>query len=408
MKAALSGFALRTPLGNDTDTFVRRLLAGERAAQTVDGGRVVAPRLPGEPAAGHGRFLGRLERLAIDTAHEALALALARAPALAPAGPAVAPERLGLFWATGGLRVRWPETRPALVDQRADGRASWANGLRLLHPFWLLQHLSNNGHALLAAELPARGEGGVFGGANAGAAAVAAAARALAVGAVDVALVVGCDSLLAPEADADAGWGWSRQPLDRLSAPYDIDAGGAVPGEAAAALVLRRPEDEAGRPRACVAATTGADGASGPAGTDALTAALGRVWPLPTAPDSAPRPTTRDRALLLDGAGLGVRARDDDERTALAKLCGGAGAPLGSIAAATGQLGAAMSLVQIVALASLLERRTAAPIAGLRAPAPGPLGPLARAQSLDPSVSAAVGVAIGPPGLVGVVAVEAA
>ena len=71
MKAALCGFALRTPLGNDADTFMRRLLAGERAAQTVGGGRVVAPRLPGEPIAGHARFLGRLERLAIDTAHEA-------------------------------------------------------------------------------------------------------------------------------------------------------------------------------------------------------------------------------------------------------------------------------------------------------------------------------------------------
>jgi hypothetical protein len=72
--------------------------------------------------------------------------------------------------------------------------------------------------------------------------------------------------------------------------------------------------------------------------------------------------------------------------------------------AATGQLGAATALVQIIALAALLARRQAAPIAGLQTPAPGPLRPLAAAQPF--AATAGFGVTMGPPGLIGVVKVE--
>ena len=63
-----------------------------------------------------------------------------------PGGP-----RVGLFAAVGGLRVGWSETLPAFEHQSPDGADAWERGLRLLHPFWLLQHLSNNAHALASA-----------------------------------------------------------------------------------------------------------------------------------------------------------------------------------------------------------------------------------------------------------------
>jgi 3-oxoacyl-(acyl-carrier-protein) synthase len=295
VSAALTGAALRAPLANHPEAFVRRLLAGERAFPA---------RIAGEPSAAHHRrwqLLGRVERFAVDAAKEALG------------ERSYDGDRLAIFWATGGLRVRWDETRPALIEQRPDGQACWERGLRLLHPFWLLQHLSNNAHALLAADLGAHGGGGVWSGANAGAQALAAAGRALAAGAIDVALVVGCDSLLAPEVESDPAW---RQ---------------VVPGEGAAALVLERA---GGRVR--VEATSGA-------GPGALAPALARLMP-----GAAPEPR------LLDG----------------------------ELAAATGHLGAATSLVQTIALAGLLER--------------------------DPAARAAVAVTVGPPELVGAVKVELA
>src|SRR5262249_320024 len=150
------------------------------------------------------------------------------------------PERFGIFWGTGGLRIRWADLAPALAEQRRDGRRCWERGLRRLHPFWLLQHLSNNAHALLSVDVQARGEGATLGGGNAGAQAIAAAEIALSSGAIDLALVVACDSLVSPEALVD---GASRdalttESLPELAAPYDVAASGVFPGEAAAALLL--------------------------------------------------------------------------------------------------------------------------------------------------------------------------
>jgi 3-oxoacyl-[acyl-carrier-protein] synthase I len=371
VSVAVAGWALRTPLANDPGTFLGRLLAGERGfSSTPPTDGLVAARIAGEPRSAEVRrwqLLGRVERFAVDAAKEALGDRRCES------------ERLAIFWATGGPRVRWEETRPALVNQRPDGQRCWEGGLRLLHPFWLLQHLSNNAQALLAIDLGARGGGGVWSGANAGAQAVAGAARALHSGAIDLALVVAGDSLLAPEAQADDAWRWSQ----RLRGPYDLEADGAVPGEGAAALLLER-EARTG-PDVRISATSGAH---------AVAAAIDRILP-----DRAPP------ALLIDGAGLGRTDRDHDERMILARRVGD-GAPLGAVTAATGQLGAATSLVQIIALGGLLQRRRAAPVAGLAAPAPGPLRPLTCAE---PTVArVALGVTLPGAGLVGLVRVEVA
>src|SRR5204863_7097411 len=106
--------------------------------------------IDGEPAPSrHHRFLRRMGGFAFD-----LALEAARA-----AGPSAAGARLGVFFGYGGLRAHWNDMMPALANQAPDGRQAWDRGLRLLHPFWMLQHLSNNAHALAAAALGASGDG---------------------------------------------------------------------------------------------------------------------------------------------------------------------------------------------------------------------------------------------------------
>src|SRR5262245_19460213 len=126
------------------------------------------------------------------------ALEVAR-EAAAHAQVAAAGDRLGLFFGYGGLRAHWNDMMPALAHQNPDGDGAWERGLTLLHPFWMLQHLSNNAHALSAEELGARGDGLLLAGANAGAQALAAASRALLAGSVDAAIVVAYDTLLEPE-----------------------------------------------------------------------------------------------------------------------------------------------------------------------------------------------------------------
>ena len=386
LTAAITGWAWRTPLGSDTDHVIDRLLAGERAA-AVNGrfdasayACTVAASMAQPPAASrHGRFLRRMGLYAVEVAAEALGNAGIKGS-----------DRVGLFFGYGGLRAHWDDLMPAFEHQNADGDGAWSRGFNLLHPFWMLQHLSNNAHAIAAQELRARGEGATYGGANAGAQALSAAIRALASGAVDVALVVGYDSLIEPETlvELAARSACTRAGMADLASPYDVLARGFVPGEAAAALVLQRTD--AAHAIAYVQALDGADGERG----EAQAATVARlVCALAKAGDA------------VDGAGLGSGDFDAAERSAAAATAG-INAPLSCIMAAMGQLGAASSVVQTIALTALLRRGMLAPIAGLRTPAAGPLRPLLRAESTG--ARSAVGIAAGAPGLAGIIRVELA
>src|SRR4029077_1731 len=117
----------------------------------------------------------------------------------------------------------------------------------LLHPFWMLQHLSNNAHALAAEELGARGDGLTLAGANAGAEALAAASAALAVGAVDAALVVAYDTLLEPETLIELAGRGGYAGVASPPGPYGAAGGGVASGEAAAGVLLERHDQAAGR-----------------------------------------------------------------------------------------------------------------------------------------------------------------
>ena len=387
MKAAVTGWAWRTPLGSTVEDAVRRLLAGERAAtdrlridtQTYRC-RLGAP-VPGDPIASPLRkFLPRMALFGVEAGREACEHAGARGD-----------ERLGLFAAVGGLRVYWDDTMPALETQRSDGAGCWDRGLRRLHPFWLLRHLSNNGHALLSAELRARGEGLTCAGANAGAQALCAALRALEAGAVDAALVVGYDSLLDPEAlvELAAAGLATESTLAELRAPYDEAAAGVVPGEAAAALLLEPAGRAGARALAFLGAAEGSDGGESTPSSEALARVAG--------------PLARGAA-VVDGAALARPAFDAQERAQLAALAA-PGARLVATAAAFGQLGAAAPLVQAIALAACLRHGRLPPIAALGNPGAGPLAPVV-ARAVETAERAAVGVTVGAPGLVGVVRVE--
>lgn len=389
LPVAVIGRAWRTPLGATIDDVIVRLVAGERAvAPNARSGAsgyacTLAAAIAGDPARSrNARFLRRMGLFGLEVAHEALAAS----------GIAGGP-RTGLFSGVGGLRAHWDDMMGALVDQRDDGRDAWNRGLRDIHPYWMLRHLSNNVHALASAELGLHGEGATFGGGNGGAQAIAAAARALWDGAIDAALVVAYDSLLEPETLVELG---ARRAATHATGaalaapPYDARAAGFVPGEAAAAIVLVRPAD-ASAPHALVEAVDAADGQ--PAEPTAAT--VGRIVAQLGDPGAVG---------AVDGASRAWPELDADERLVLAAL--GADTPLVSIAAATGRLGAATAVVQAIALGEVLRRGVLPPIAGLEQPADGACIPLARATPTR--ARSALALSTAAPGLAAGIRVEVA
>jgi 3-oxoacyl-(acyl-carrier-protein) synthase len=359
--ASVLSWSLRTSLGTTIDEVLARVLAGERGA---GGARGLAE------GSRHDRFLPRLPLLALEAAHEA-----ARAAGITGG------DRVGVFAGVGGLRVSWSELAPVLHEQRDDGAGAWARGLCRMHPFWMLRNLSNNGHALLAADLAARGEGATFGGATAGVQAIASAVRSLAAETIDVAIVVAYDTLLAPAVGAD---------VHVSGVPYGEETGGLAPGEAAAALVLAR----GGRAIARIQAASTADGEP----DEPLAQTLARA---------AARVVDRERRagpIVIDGAARARAGLDHAEREALATLVE-VRTPLVATAGAFGALGAATGLVQAIVMGELLRRGVLPPIAALARPALGPFRPILAAEAAQTRL--AVCLSTGAPGLAAALAVEA-
>lgn len=378
MTVSMIGRAWRTPLGATIDGALARLLAGERAAiaNPIAGYAcsLAAPILDAPPRSRHGRFLRRMGLHGMAVAREALAAAK-----LASELPRT---RIGLFSGVGGLRAHWDDMMPALANQADDGREAWTRGLRDVHPYWMLKHLSNNVHALVSADLDLRGEGATFGGATGSAQAMTAAIRALRDGAIDAALVVAYDSLLEPETLVELG---ARRAATLATSPpppaYDQAAAGFVPGEAAAAIVLVR----------------------GSHGVQLDTLATGdgeRAEPSPATLAQLVRRFAAAQPELVDGAARAWPELDAAELALLAEIV--PGARVSSITSAMGQLGAATSIVQVIALAELLARQTLAPIPGLASPIADRL--VTAATPTEGRV--ALGLSTGAPGLAAAVRVE--
>lgn len=384
--SAITGWSLRTPLGSSVETVIQRWLAGERAARpnqrfpSETYACSLAAPIPEDPkSSAHGRVLGRLGLLALEVGHEALA------DARAVGGP-----RLGLFTAMGGLRAHWNDLMPALMHQRPDLEDSWNRGLRNLHPFWMLQHLSNNAHALLAQNIGARGDGVTFSGGNAGAQALAAATRALAEEVIDVALVLAYDSLIEPETIVEmaARGALATSKLEALPAPYDRRASGAVPGEAAAALVLEPFDRARGKARSTLSAADTADGERGEPRVDTIARLANRL-------------AEGDR--IVDGCALGRLLLDTGEACGVERLLSPP-VRLTALQASTGLLGAATSVVQAIVLSAVLHGRVLPAVAALREP--GHPAVVTRAEPLGEC--SAIGLCASAPGLAGAVRVSVA
>ncbi|MBI2373202.1 MAG: hypothetical protein HYV07_04320 [Deltaproteobacteria bacterium] len=384
MSAAVTAYGLRTALGSKVEEVFSRLVSGECAAlmspsfstetYPVRFGAVLkAPLRPSR----HARFVRRLGQHAIEVGREVFE----------HAGLSSGP-RLGLFFATGTLSTDFEELAPKLRRQRSDAENCWSLGLGELHPFWLLRHLSNNAHGLLAADLGAKGEGLVCAGTNAAAQTIASAAEALEVGSIDVALVVAMDSLVVPEVLVSPSTLF-REPAGAPKPPYGLGSRGAFPGEAVAALCLERVADAGPRALALIEAHAFADGSPGEPSEETLAHAVAEL--------------AGRSVKLVDGAGRARRDFDDAERRSLGRALGET-ALLSATSAALGVTGAAHSAVQAILLIEMLRRGIVPAIAGLEDPAPGPLTP---ARSLETvRDGSAIGVSTGAPGLVGVVRVE--
>jgi 3-oxoacyl-(acyl-carrier-protein) synthase len=402
LTAAVTGWAWRTPLGSNIDAVMTRLWAGEHGVGPLSdevGEHTYAchlcARIAAQPArTPHHRFVRRAGLLGMEAAHEAARMA--DVAARAQAG-----ERVGVYVGYGGLRAHWSEMMPALAEQVAEQTELWRRGLRHLHPFWMLRYLSNNAHALFAADIQGRDDGVTCGGGTSGAGALAAAARALRLGVVDVAVVFAYDSLIHPDVLVDLaarGRLSAAQTPTAWRGPYDQSAAGGIPAEGAAALVLERADAQATPARpilAWVAAQELADGAPHEPSPTLIAACARGLLP----PDGSPR------GWLLDGAARADLTHDAAERDALASTFAH-DTPLTATAAAFGMLGAAQPLAQVIALASCLRARRLPPIPHLVAQAPGPLRPVMGAEAaLDAGVHTALGLSTASPGLVGAVRV---
>lgn len=370
MKPHVVGRAFFTPLGTDPGAVFERLLAGEHAVKPNDrfDASTYAVRLacsipdtPPKP----GRALRALRRIGL--------FGVASATAAVEDAGLTSLEDVGVFCGVGGLRASWDEMLDAWTNQQPDGAGAWNAGLGSLHPFWMLHHLSNNAHALVAQQLGAMGGGATYGGANGGAQALAGATRALRAGALETAVVFAYDSLLDPETLVELGERGAACTGDVHRAPYDARASGFVPGEAAAAVVLSTTG-----PGVTVDAFTTADGASG---------------------EPAARIFERfPRARFVDAAGLASPSFDAAERADF-----GPDTIFTCTQAAMGQLGAATSLVQVILAERALLTGRLPPIAGLDEPADGPGTPLSAPAPIDGPI---VVRSVGAPGLAAAVSVD--
>lgn len=385
---AVTARAWRSPLGNDVQSAMDRLLKGECAASPHDFGPHsyacgLSARVPGEPArTPHHRFVRRSGLLGMEAAHEVAIQAHIKERAEAGA-------RVGVYVGYGGLRAHWSEMMPALMNQQPDQQDLWRRGLRHLHPFWMLRYLSNNAQALFAADLGLRDDGVTCGGATGGAGAIRTAQRALMSGAVDIAVVFAYDSLIHPDVLVDlAERGRATVASDDTwVGPYDRDARGSIPGEGAAALVLERPQDATHRTLGFVSALEIADGHHDEPQPETLSALLTSLIG-----------NTTQNQWLIDGASRANPTHDLLERAVLSAHFGDM-TPLISTAASFGMLGAAQPLIQSIALLEILKTHTLPPIPHLRRAMPGPLLAIQQPQTAPPTLHRALGLTTSSPGL---------
>ncbi|SEK24642.1 3-oxoacyl-[acyl-carrier-protein] synthase II [Atopomonas hussainii] len=274
--------------------------------------------------------------------------------------PANSPLRFGLYCSQGGY------THPALDAYhellRECRQAHGLDAVQLsrrvlrdnaLNPFLVLTSLSNGLPGVASLNLQLQGECNAFmQGVSGNLAALRTACEALQAGRVDVALVLAAGSELDPLALAKLAHGGAISHNGNAHyQPFDANAQGAIGGDGAVALVLRRQADLPAGPHVTLDALDGH-------------ADFARL-PLPQAPD-----------VLWCSS----RAQPNDDRALCASLRRIAPKQISASQGLTGCLSGAPSLVDVLLARRSLEAQCVPAICGLEQPVANDL-PLARQRS---------------------------
>lgn len=240
-KIVITGLGATTPLGGTFPESWASLLKGESGANSLDYPWVAEYELPVTFAAQArvpaADILERVETKRLDPSSQ-LALIAAREAWANAGAPAVAPERIGIDWATGIGGV-W-----TLLDAWDTLRD---RGARRVLPMTVPMLMPNGPAAAIGMDLSARG--GIRTVVSACASSTESLVNAyehLQAGIVDVVIAGGSEAAIHPITIASFA---AMQALSKrnddpsgASRPYDVDRDGFVMGEGAAALVLEREE----------------------------------------------------------------------------------------------------------------------------------------------------------------------
>lgn len=240
-KIVITGLGATTPLGGTFPESWASLLNGESGANSLDYPWVAEYELPVTFAAQArvpaADILERVETKRLDPSSQ-LALIAAREAWANAGAPAVAPERIGIDWATGIGGV-W-----TLLDAWDTLRD---RGARRVLPMTVPMLMPNGPAAAIGMDLSARG--GIRTVVSACASSTESLVNAyehLQAGIVDVVIAGGSEAAIHPITIASFA---AMQALSKrnddpsgASRPYDVDRDGFVMGEGAAALVLEREE----------------------------------------------------------------------------------------------------------------------------------------------------------------------
>jgi len=354
---------LVTPLGRGVAASWRALragLTGVREEPARGGppwlrwlGRAPTPDLAEDlPSAllGQAKFLNRGGTLGVAAAADAMR------QAAIPSG--LDPVRRALFLGTGDYtRIACEFLHPATTAARGtrgdalDRATLNRTALERVNPFFLLESIHNNPFSVLGAAFDLQGPGTSLASQSPGGSqALALALRAVRHGRAEMALVVGCGSWVdeIPLFELEA-LGFLSRGRDgaRSFRPFDRRRDGFLAGEGGAALVLEGAEHARRRGAAVLAVLEGAGEATAASPRFAV----------------AERVTLRSMALALADAGRsprdlgflcphgsGTRKGDRAELDGVLALLGesGGGTPVCGLKPATGHMGAASDVAEVV------------------------------------------------------------
>ena len=376
----ITGMGLASPIGLFPSEAIARLLGGETGIAAGDGEQVFAraavPRyeLSGVRNAKNQKFLNAGSRHLMWSALRALEQS-------GWSREAFAADRMAVFTGSGQVGMEPNLLFPGFkIVQTPEGEGDWAAvggpAARALDIYFPLRTLSNSGLALLAMEMGARGPSNNYVQSDtAGVIALEAAMDALRAGECDLAVCGTYENLVSAANYLNfRRAGILTEPPVR---PFDREANGTVIGEAGAAIVLERKSSAAARGArilgevAGLATAMNGEDRAGPIGSGgavkaAIRGALGDAKP--------------DLVVL---GGAAVPSQDGAEAAAVEGALGPGRIPCTAFKGATGYVGAATAVVEMVLALAALEAHQAPPVTGLQTPADGIALDLVRTRPRD-------------------------